>query len=132
VIFIFIHREPLNSFVIYCISAICPEGYTRLHDRCYLFDLDRKTTWGDARSFCNLRNTQLLRIQSWVTTIIQLFVVIKITFYVFNSFMYVFIISNLFMYKSFWHVCIAFWTDAMSSCTSKIKSTQPKENHQYG
>ncbi|XP_052805089.1 uncharacterized protein LOC128234707 isoform X2 [Mya arenaria] len=44
--------------------GICPLGYTRYNDFCFRFEIERKTPWREARSFCNIRNTKLLRIQS--------------------------------------------------------------------
>ncbi|WAR05977.1 PLMN-like protein [Mya arenaria] len=44
--------------------GICPSGYTKYNDFCFRFEIERRTTWREARSFCNIRNTKLLRIQS--------------------------------------------------------------------
>ncbi|WAR05970.1 hypothetical protein MAR_021339, partial [Mya arenaria] len=41
--------------------GICPLGYTRYNDFCFRFEIERKTPWREARSFCNIRNTKLLR-----------------------------------------------------------------------
>ncbi|XP_052805094.1 uncharacterized protein LOC128234709 [Mya arenaria] len=44
--------------------GICPSGYMKYNDFCFRFEIERRTTWREARSFCNIRNTKLLRIQS--------------------------------------------------------------------
>lgn len=49
---------------LYTLNITCPDGWEKALNNCYLFNLEDKLTWSEARTECSLQNADLMVFRS--------------------------------------------------------------------
>ena len=45
---------------VYVVNITCPDGWVKAMNNCYYFNTQDQVTWSEARTECNIRNSDLL------------------------------------------------------------------------